>query len=156
MQSLNSRCSQQGINGCSGLFFLEDNMSSDEENQIKNLEKQIEQLKFIRGITDKFGTFQSLKKDIELINYFLQKENCTRRYIELITYFERLGWSKSTVEHHLRHLHQVGVLEGGAFLGEHKLCEDVSSDMDLLIQILIGEDIYSQAKRAWKDKVNYQ
>ena len=130
-------------------------MSEEQEQRIKELEKQVKDLTHVRGIVDAFGSYKSLKKDAEIIQFFLRKENNFARWIEVVTYFTQYGWAKSTIESHLRNLKRKRILTDGALPGEYKLHEYLSKDMDLLVQWLVESEIYDLAKKSWENKVHY-
>jgi hypothetical protein len=122
----------------------------DEENRIKELEKQVEELSYIHGICDKFGTYQSLKKDADIILFFLSNPEKKRRYIEVIDNFT--GWGRSTIETHLRNLTRRGILEKTHLPGEYELAQDMSRDMDTLVYYLVGDSLYRLARKSWEKK----
>ena len=127
----------------------------NEEDRIKDLEKQVEKLSFVRGISDKYGSYKSLQKDAEIIMFFLANTGHKRRYIELINEFQYKGWAKSTIEKHLSNLTKKGVLNRTSLPGEYEVADNLSNDMDLLVQHLVGDSIYKLARKSWEKKINY-
>jgi hypothetical protein len=127
----------------------------NEEDRIKELEKKVEELSYIHGICDKFGSYQSLCKDAEIINFFLINPEHKRRYIELINNFTHQGWAKSTIEKHLSGLTKKRILWRTHLPGEYVINDDMSKDMDLLVQYLIGGSLYRLAKKSW-EKSDYR
>jgi hypothetical protein len=127
----------------------------DYESKIKELEKKVEELSFIHGISDKFGTYQSLCKDAEIIMFFLANTGHKRRYIELIDNFTSKGWSRSTTEVHLHKLTKYGILKRTRLPGEYEIEYNMSRDMDMLVHYLIGDSLYRLAKKSW-EKEDYQ
>ena len=125
------------------------------EDEIKKLEKQVDELSYIHGICDKFGTYQSLRKDAEIVMFFLNNKDNKRRYCELIDNFTDKRWGKSTVETHLHNLIKRRILEKTNLPGEYILSSDVSTDMDMLVHYLIGDSIYKLARKSWEKKINY-
>lgn len=113
-------------------------------------QKQINELISVRGIVDKFGTYKSLMKDFEIVNYFRKKPKGTSiRWKELDEYFKSLGWPQSTIIFHLNRLHNLGVIKyQHGFKGEYIL--DLSSteyngflsDIYILIKYILGEELY--------------
>jgi len=124
-------------------------MAIEQEMRIKELEEQVEQLTFIHGICDKFGTYQSLCKDAEIIMFFLESKEQTRRYIEVVNYFKPRMWSTSTIERHLRILKKNMVLVKGDLPGEYRLDRDMSEDVDSMLHYVIGDSLYRLAKKYW-------
>jgi len=124
------------------------------EDEIKKLEKKVEELSYIHGICDKFGTYQSLQKDVEIIMFFLNNSGHKRRYIEVIDNFTDKRWGKSTIEKHLRDLTERGILKRTHLPGEYELDYDLSRDMDLLIHYLVGDSLYRLAKKSWEKRDN--
>ena len=120
------------------------------EERIKELEKKVEELSYIRGISDKFGTYQSLCKDAEILMFFLANKEQKRRYCELIDNFTGKGWGRSTIEKHLRDLTEHGILRRTHLPGEYEVNYDLSRDMDLLVHYLVGDELYRLAKKSWK------
>jgi DNA repair ATPase RecN len=122
----------------------------EKEELNEKLQKHINELISVKGIVDKFGTYKSLMKDFEIVNYFLKKPKGTSiRWKELDEYFKSLGWPKSTILCHLKRLHDLGLLKyQHGFKGEYIL--DLSSteyngflsDIDILIKFILGEDLY--------------
>lgn len=142
---------------------LNEKLQSDikkREEQIQELEKQVTDLSFIRGICDRFGTYRSLMKDVEIINYFRRNtEGKSIRWKQLDQYFKRQRWAESTVINHLKRLHGYGILKGReGFKGEYSLnldsseYNDFTSDMDKLIEIIMGRELYDLAKENWNEK----
>ena len=129
-------------------------MCEENENRIKELEKQVKDLEFVRGLCDKFGSYKSLKKDAEMIYYFVKKEKHLARWIEIMRAFKQRGWAKSTIENHLHNLSKRYILVKGDLPGEYKLNLDISADMDELAKWVLG-DIYEMAKRNWEKKGYY-
>jgi len=131
-------------------------MSVEEEIRIKDLEKQIEELSFIHGICDKFGSYLSLRKDVDIVMFFLVNAENKRRYVEIIDNFTGKGWGRSTIEKHLRDLTAHGILKRTHLPGEYEIAYDLSRDMDLLIHYLIGDSLYRLAKKSWeKEEYRY-
>ena len=130
-------------------------MSIEDEMRIKDLEKQVEELSFIHGICDKFGTYQSLCKDTEIIMFFLSNEGHKRRYIELINRFTCEGWGKSTIERHIQDLKGNQIIRSTDLPGEYEIANNLSKDMDSLVHYLVGESLYRLAKKSW-EKRDYQ
>jgi len=130
-------------------------MTTEQEQRIKDLEKQVEELSFIHGICDKFGTYQSLRKDAEIIMFFLSNEGHKRRYIELINRFTCKGWGKSTIERHIQDLKGNAIIRRTCLPGEYEIAYDLSRDMDLLIHYLVGDYLYRLAKKSW-EKEDYR
>ena len=126
-------------------------MSIEQEMRIKELEKQIEQLSFVRGINDKFGSYKSLKKNAEIVMFFLASSENKRRYVEVIDNFKGM-WGKSTIEKHLSDLTKKGILSRTHLPGEYEVAYDMSRDMDMLVQYLIGSSLYNLAKKSWEKK----
>ena len=124
----------------------------NEETRIKELEKKVEELSYIHGIADRFGSFQSLRKDAEIVMFFLSNPGFKRRYIELINEFQYKGWATSTIEKHLHNLTKRGVLNRTRLPGEYEVTDNLSKDMDLLVQHLVGDSLYSLAKKSWEKK----
>ena len=129
-------------------------MSLEQEKYVKELEKQVRDLSFVHGVCDRFGSYLSLKKDVELIWFFLRKKDHVARWVEVIHVFMRRGWAKSTVENHLRNLLRIGVLVKGGLPGEYVLDRSLSEDMDELARWVLG-DIYRLARESWRNKVYY-
>ena len=125
------------------------------EERIKELEKKVEELSYIHGISDKFGTYQSLCKDAEILMFFLANKEQKRRYCELIDNFTGKGWGKSTIEKHLHDLTEHGILKRTHLPGEYEISYDLSGDMDLLVHYLVGDSLYRLAKKSW-EKEDYR
>ncbi len=120
--------------------------------RIKELEKKVEELSFIHGICDKFGNYQSLCKDSEIVLFFLNNKENKRRYCELIDNFTGKRWGKSTVEAHLHNLTKRGIIRRTHLPGEYEIAYDMSQDADLLIRYLVGDSLYRLAKKSWEKK----
>jgi len=121
------------------------------EERIKELEKKVEKLSYIHAISDKFGTYQSLCKDAEILMFFLANKEQKRRYCELIDNFTGKGWGRSTVETHLHKLTERRILERTSLPGEYQITYDMSRDLDMLVHYLIGDSLYRLAKKSWKN-----
>jgi hypothetical protein len=130
-------------------------MSVEDEMRIKELEQKVEELSFIHGICDKFGTYQSLQKDVDIVMFFLNNDGNKRRYIEVVDNFTGKGWGRSTIEKHLRDLTERGILRRTHLPGEYEVNYDLSRDMDLLVHYLIGDSLYRLAKKSW-EKEDYR
>ena len=126
-------------------------MTAEEELRIKELEKKVEELSFVRGITDKFGTYVSLQKDADIILFFLANPEHKRRYIEVIKNYTG-KWSSSTIEAHLHNLTKRGILSKTRLPGEYEIAYNLSNDMDLFVQYLVGASLYNLAKKSWEKK----
>ena len=120
------------------------------EERIRELEKKVEELSFIRGISDVFGSYRSLQKDAEIILFFLANKEHKRRYIEVIDNFTGKGWGKSTIEKHLSDLTIRGILKRTHLPGEYEIAHNMSRDMDTLIHYLVGDSLYRLAKKSWE------
>ena len=129
-------------------------MYIEQEERIKELEKKIKDLEFVHGLCDKFGSYKSIKKDAELIFFFITKTDQVARWIEIIDAFKQKGWAKSTIENHLRNLFDKGVLVKGNLPGEYRLHRDLSYDMDILASFILGK-IYELGKKTWENKRYY-
>lgn len=119
--------------------------------KIQDLEKKVEELSYIHGICDAFGSYQALNKDAQIIMFFLATEDRTKRYIEIVDKFTARGWGVSTIENHLRHLKEKGILTKGDLPGEYRLEYDMAEDVDTLLHYLLG-DLYRLGKTSWGSK----
>lgn len=107
-------------------------------------------------IFNTYGPLQSIRKDAELITYFRSMPNQDIRQKTIINDFPR--WSKETVRKHLRSLIKRGILEESKeFRGTYRFPPrgrpEYFSDMDNLVEALVGREIYDMAKISWGKKL---
>ena len=124
----------------------------DMENKNIRLEDEVKNLGIVHGIVDKFGSYKSLQKNCELILFFLRKDRHKARWIEVIKYFMNKGWTKSTIENHLRILSKNNILIKGDLPGEYMLNKDQTFSMDILARWILGSEVYELVKNSWKSK----
>lgn len=138
-------------------------LQTDLENknsEISSLRKQVEDLQFVRGISDCYGTYRSLQKTLDMLYYIRDMvSRCgSVRWIEIVKHFKSYRWKETTVEYHLKKLREEGIIidkrvgiKGEYVIDEEKLgkkCED----FDNLVKCIVGSRIYDLAKESWIKK----
>lgn len=102
---------------------------------------------------NKYGTYQSLKKDAELLYFFIYKPDEEIRQKNIIIYFSK--WSPKTVRRHLKRLVEKKVItESSDFCGTHIFHpgyhRGMAVDMDSLARVILGDELYMLAKSCWE------
>jgi len=134
---------------------LNQNLQDEITEHMKRLnqqKEQIVQLSTIRGISEKFGTYKSLQKTIEMFLFIYRKRNSVR-WLEIIKHFQYNGWAKSTILYHLNTLRKCNIImttkdrKGEYYLNQW---EDFMKDIDHLFELLVGKELYDLAKESWR------
>ena len=102
----------------------------------------------IKKIYDKYGTYNSLKKDIKILKYFMNHPNEKIRQKTLIQHFNK--WSDKTVIRHLKKLLKNNLIrESDNFKGTYyfkpEYLKDTIYDMEILARYLLGDEIFELA-----------
>ena len=131
-----------------------DNTTQELENNIKSLKgerdkllKDLQKQEDIKTIFNRWGTYQSLQKDVALVRFFMSRPNTDVRQKTIIEIFkERMD--KTTVRKHLYGLVEKGILQEPEFKGTYRFnfykC-DMSHDMDRLAQSILGYELFEMA-----------
>jgi len=123
------------------------NERKDIEVSIKELQDSLQEREDIKTFFSKWGTFLSLKKDIQIIQFFLSMPGQDIRQKTVINTFT--SWDKSTVRNHLYRLLQKGILKETGFRGSYRLNKtayiDMAKDVDEIASIILGRDLYEMA-----------
>ena len=110
----------------------------------------------IKDIFNKWGTYQSLQKDVALVRYFMKRPGEKIRQKTVIKHFENEMVPK-TVRAHLYKLVKKGILiedpeYKGTYIFSDSGFKDFAVDMDKLFKAIFGEDLYDIAVQIWKEK----
>lgn len=109
-----------------------------------------------KEIFNKWGTFQSLQKDAQLVKYFLARPETDVRQKTIIEHFKG-EMSAKTVREHLKKLVKKGILDEnplyrGTYVFVPSNYRRMGVDMDKLVRAIVGEDIYELARAIWLEK----
>ena len=104
---------------------------------------------------NKYGTYQSLKKDVELLSFFIYKPNEEIRQKNIIIHFS--SWSPKTVRRHLKRLVEKKIItESSDFRGTYIFRpgyhRSITVDMDSLASVILGDKLYMLTKSCWEIK----
>jgi len=111
------------------------------------LSKDIQGQEDIKTIFNRWGTYQSLQKDVALIRFFMSRPNTDVRQKKVIECF-RNSMDKTTVRKHLYGLVKKGILQEPDFKGTYRFNSssfDMSRDMDRLAQLILGYELFEMA-----------
>ena len=108
------------------------------------------------SLFSKIGSYRSLQKDVMLLTFFMQNPRRTIRQQEIIEYFNG-KISAKTVRAQLYSLVHKGVIsEDSRFKGSYmfypEMFEGLGVDIDRLICLIVGEDLYNLARKIWVKK----
>jgi len=131
-----------------------DELSKDIQSNIESLKgerdklsKELQNQEDIKTIFNKWGTYQSLKKDVSIISFFMSRPDTDVRQKTIIEIFkERMD--KTTVRKHLYGLVGKGILRESDFKGTYRYNSyncDMSRDMDQLAQLILGNELFKLA-----------
>ena len=111
----------------------------------KELSKSTEGHDDIKEIFNKWGTYQSLQKDIAIIKFFMEKPDQEIRQKTIIDRFRYMD--KTTVRLHLYKLVKKGILEEPHFKGSYQLnsLQGIATDVDRIARLILGENLYEMA-----------
>ena len=117
----------------------------------KELSKSTEAYEDIREIFNKWGTYQSLQKDIAIVKLFMEKPDQEIRQKTIIDRFRRMD--KTTVRLHLYKLVRKGILKEPQFKGSYQLntnddtdgLQGIAPDVDRIAGLILGENLYEMA-----------
>ncbi len=131
-----------------------DELSKELQSNIESLKgerdklsKELQNQEDIKTIFNRWGTYQSLQKDVSIISFFMSRPNTDVRQKTIIEIFkERMD--KTTVRKHLYGLVEKGILQELEFKGTYRYnpykC-DMSRDMDRLAQLILGNELFKLA-----------
>lgn len=110
----------------------------------------------IKDIFNKYGTYQSLQKDVAIIRYFVERPEIKVRQKTVIKHFEN-KMSPKTVREHLYKLVNKGILiedpeYKGTYIFSFSNFKGFAVDMDKLFKAIFGEDLYKIAGQIWEKK----
>ena len=111
------------------------------------LSKDIQGQEDIKTIFNKWGTYQSLQKDVALIRFFMDRSDTDVRQKKVIEWF-RNSMDKTTVRKHLYGLVKKKILQEPDFKGTYRFNSssfDMSRDMDRLAQLILGYELFEMA-----------
>ena len=108
------------------------------------------------SLFSKIGSYRSLQKDVMLLTFFMQNPRRIIRQKEIIEYFNG-KISAKTVRAHLYNLVHRGIIhEDSRFKGSYmfypEMFENLGVDIDNLICLIVGEDLYNIARKIWIKK----
>ncbi|MCK5260866.1 MAG: hypothetical protein KAJ44_01655 [Thermoplasmatales archaeon] len=117
----------------------------------KKLSKSTGEHEDIKDIFNRWGTYQSLQKDIAIIKLFMEKPNQEIRQKTIIERF--MYMDKTTVRLHLYKLVRKGILKEPQFKGSYQLNTDndddslqgIATDVDRIARLILGEKLYEMA-----------
>lgn len=115
-----------------------------------------DEINIFKQVFNTYGPLLSIKKDVKLINFFRSEPDKDIRQRTVIDNFP--NWASETVRKHLRKLVKLGVLEESKkFRGTYRFPprgrRKYFSDMDALVEVLVGYELYSMAKLSWGKKI---
>ena len=110
----------------------------------------------IEYVFSRYGTYQSLQKDAEIMRFFLENQRERIRQKTVIDRFKGLMTPK-TVREHLYRLVEKGLLEEvpdfkGTYMFFPMGFREFAVDMDRLVRVLVGQEIYDCALVMYKEK----
>jgi len=110
----------------------------------------------IRDIFNKWGTYQSLQKDVALVRYFMGRPDTKVRQKTVIKHFKNV-MSPKTVREHLYKLVKKEILYEdleykGTYIFSFSNFKGFAVDMEKLFKAIFGEDLYKIAFQIWKKK----
>ena len=111
------------------------------------LSKDIQGQEDIKTIFNRWGTYQSLQKDVALIRFFMDRSDTDVRQKKVIECF-RNSMDKTTVRKHLYGLVKKKILQEPDFKGTYRFNSssfDMSRDMDRLAQLILGYELFEMA-----------
>ena len=122
----------------------------------KEFQESVEKHEDIKDIFNKWGTYQSLQKDVAIVKYFMERPRESIRQKTVIEYFKNY-MDKTTVREHLYKLVRKDILSEPEFKGTYsfnypRYHSDMAIDMDRVAEIILGEDLYKMAVDQYKQK----
>lgn len=117
-----------------------------------NDEKRDEIIKYT---FNKYGTYESLMKDVKLVEYFMVRIDDEVRQKTIIEYFS--SWSPKTVRRHLKRLVEKNIIKEsqdfkGTYIFHSGYDHDMKVDIDNIARVILGDELYEQAKSCKKLK----
>jgi hypothetical protein len=105
---------------------------------------------------NKIGSYKSLQKDAQLLIFFMQHTSEILRQKQVIEHFKG-KMSAKTVRIHLYNLVHKGIIEEDSkFKGSYRfypeMFEGLGIDVDKLVCLIVGEDLYQLARKIWVEK----
>lgn len=139
-----------------------DELSKDVQSNIESLKgerdklsKELQGQEDIKDTFNKWGTYQSLQKDVAIIRFFTSRPNTDVRQKTIIEIFkERMD--KTTVRKHLYGLVKKGILQETKFKGTYRYNSyncDMSRDMDMLAKLILGYELFEMAMKHHNKKL---
>jgi FtsZ-binding cell division protein ZapB len=125
---------------------LQSNIESLQGERDK-LSKELQKQEDIKTIFNRWGTYQSLQKDVALIRFFMDRSDTDVRQKKVIEWF-RNSMDKTTVRKHLYGLVKKKILQEPDFKGTYRFNSsifDMSRDMDRLAQLILGYELFEMA-----------
>jgi predicted transcriptional regulator len=109
----------------------------------------------IKYTFNKYGKYESLIKDVKLVEYFIARTDEEIRQKTIIEYFG--NWSPKTVRRHLKRLVEKKIIKEsqdfkGTYIFHSGYDQDMKIDMDSIARAILGEELYEQAKSCDKYK----
>ncbi len=111
------------------------------------LSKDIQKQEDIKTIFNRWGTYQSLMKDVGIVRFFMDRSDTDVRQKKVIEWF-RNSMSKVTVRKHLYSLVKKKILRETDFKGTYRFNNSsfaMSRDMDTLAQSILGYGLFELA-----------
>lgn len=142
---------------------LSDSLKNQDKliNENKRLSKDLEEKSkivddklTIQEIFNRWGTFQSLQKDMAIIRYFMDRTNETIRQKTICEYFKSIMSVKTCREHLYKLVDKKILLESYEFKGSYIFRDSGFSNISFnalsLIEKLMGPDILGFAEQQWE------
>lgn len=107
----------------------------------------------IKEIFNKWGTYQSLQKDVAIVQYFMERVDQKIRQKTVVEHFKYMMTPKTCREHLYRLCKKSILKEDEDFAGTYVFPSrpirgsdySLVDDMNKLIQAIVGKDIYDMA-----------
>jgi len=114
----------------------------------KELSKSTEDHEDIKEIFNKWGTYQSLQKDIAIVQFFMDRPDEKIRQLTVIKAFKHV-MDHTTCRLHLYGLVKKGVLVEPEFKGTYVFhphgFDEMAVDMDRIANLILGKNLYEMA-----------
>ncbi len=111
--------------------------------------------KELEYIFNRWGTYQSLQKDLDIVKFFMERPEEKIRQKTIIQHFEG-KMSAKTVREHLYRLAEKQILKWNVFKETYiffpKRYRDLGMDMDILLRAITWKEVYDLAQCIWFEK----